>query len=107
MCPGWVLGDVVVTHNAEPWLFTPPGLLIIHIYASESRLFSQAAAIRQPGQEPSITWDTVHFHESQCWRIFCLDVPAMAKTATQRQKVLLKQLHKHEIWKSSRGLHGP
>lgn len=38
--------------------------------------------------------------QGNCWR-------RMAKAATQRQKVMLKQLHKHEIWKSSWGSHRP
>lgn len=65
-----------MTHSVEQQLFIPPGLWIIHIYASESRLFSRAAAILQAGQEPSITWGTAHFHEHQHRGTFYLDVPA-------------------------------
>lgn len=75
-CPGWLLTGAVMTHSTEQQLFIPPGLRIIHIYASESRLFSRVAAIPQAGQDPSITQGTVHFYEWQGWRIFNLDVPA-------------------------------
>lgn len=109
--PGWLLGGVAMTHSTERQLFIPPGLRIIHVYASESRLFSRAAAILQAGQQPSITQGTGHFQERQHWRIFRLDVPIMeplekgGKMTTRRQKVLLQQARKHKTWKSSWGLH--
>lgn len=65
-----------MTHSTDQEHFIPPGLRIIHISASESRLFPRVAAILQAGQEPPITQGTVHFHKWQRWRIFYLDAPA-------------------------------
>lgn len=65
-----------MTHSTDQEHFIPPGLRIIHISASESRLFPRVAAILQAVQEPPITQGTVHFHKWQRWRIFYLDAPA-------------------------------
>lgn len=43
-------GGVVMTHSTAQQLFIPPGLQIIHIYASGSRLFSCMSAILQVDQ---------------------------------------------------------
>lgn len=43
-------GGVVMTHSTAQQLFIPPGLQIIHIYASGSRLFSCMSAIVQVDQ---------------------------------------------------------
>ena len=101
-------------HSTDQQLFIPPGLRIIHIYASESRLFSRVAAVLQASVRSHL------LHRAQCISMsgsaegfsvwMCLPGNRwrrMAKTATQRQKVLIQQAHEHKMWKSSRGLHGP
>lgn len=46
----WLLRGVVMMHSTDRQLFIPPGLQIIHIYASGSRLFSWVAAILEVDQ---------------------------------------------------------
>lgn len=46
----WLLRGVVMTYSTDQQLFIPPGLQIIHIYASGSRLFSGVAAILRVDQ---------------------------------------------------------
>lgn len=106
----WLLRGVVMTHSTGQQLFIPPGLQIIHIYASGSRLFSPVSAILQVDQS-----HLLHraFPQAAEQRIFCLEAPAWellekgAKPAAQRQKVLIWQAGKHKMGKSSWGLHRP